>query len=208
MKPKEDVAVNTTQVLQWIPMAWVNFSKPVWGSTGLGEQNTGLETNKWNPSCVRGASSPQPRSWAAPLWTQKWELPQGHPVFTTLENKQLTQSPHSTALDFQSALRPAREPHRFVLLMPQMPHPGPSRCHRGHFSVTHQPTVSRSFTLEPPVLSTDTCWEHKTIRGSQRTRRDHDGCSHSLPVLTYTTQRNAGHTMPTPHPPLSWEARG
>lgn len=29
MKPKEDVAVNTTQVLQWIPMAWVNFSKPV-----------------------------------------------------------------------------------------------------------------------------------------------------------------------------------
>ena len=139
-------------------------------------------------------------------WTQKWELPQGHPVFTTLESKHLsTQSPRSTALNFQSALRPAREPRRFVLLMP---HPGPSRCHRGHFSVTHQPTVSRSFTSEPLVLSTNTCWEHKTIRGSQRTRRDHDGCSRRLPVLTYKTRRNAGHTMPTPRPPLLWEARG
>ena len=127
-------------------------------------------------------------------------------MFTTLESKHLsTQSPRSTALNFQSALRPAREPRRFVLLMP---HPGPSRCHRGHFSVTHQPTVSRSFTSEPLVLSTNTCWEHKTIRGSQRTRRDHDGCSRRLPVLTYKTRRNAGHTMPTPRPPRAHPSCG
>lgn len=56
---------------------------------------------------------------------------------------------------------------------------------RGHFSGTHQPTVSTSFPLKPLVLSSNACWEKKTIQGSQRTGHGHD-------------RWDAGHSTSTP----------